>query len=154
MVFRDKFKLRRHVEMHDKEESFECKTCNFTFKKETIYEKHLEYHTGKRKHLCTTCFQAFGVKANFEKHLGTHGSQQNKPFSCQKCNKNFSVKHNLNYHTKMVHEGNRNFSCSACGRKVTTLQSLKGHEEKCGIKKKQMTQKLTEVLFEVKEEIK
>ena len=46
----------------------------------------------------------------------------------------------------MVHEGQRNFSCGACGRELTTLQSLKGHEEKCKLETKQITQKLSEVL--------
>ena len=45
----------------------------------------------------------------------------------------------------MVHEGQRNFSCGACGRELTTLYSLKEHEEKCKLEIKQIIQKLYEV---------
>ena len=98
------------------------------------------YHTGKRKYLCTTCFHAFEVESDYRKHLETH--KREKPYSCEKCKKNFSQQSSLTYHTEMVHEGKRNYSCSACDRKISTRQSLKGHEEKCAVKKKQMREQL------------
>ena len=134
------------MERHEKYESFECTICSFTFRKEEVYLKHRLYHTGERKHLCPTCFQAFETKDNFKKHLERHDVNKAKQFSCKTCSKRLKTNYNLKYHNEMVHEGQRNFSRGACGRELTTLQSLKGHEEKCKLETKQITQKLSEVL--------
>ena len=64
LSFWDKCKLHRHVERHEKDESFECTICSFIFRKEEVYLKHWLYHTGERKHWCSTCFQAFDIKDN------------------------------------------------------------------------------------------
>ena len=50
-----------------------------------------------------------------------------KPFSCSKCEKKFSLQHNLKTYER-IHTDERPFSCSKCEKKFSDAAYLKRHE--------------------------
>ncbi|XP_011506078.1 PREDICTED: zinc finger protein 761-like isoform X1 [Ceratosolen solmsi marchali] len=50
-------------------------------------------------------------------------------FKCDKCNKHFQSKNNLETHVKVVHQGEKPFICEICNKAFAYQSSLKGHKE-------------------------
>jgi uncharacterized Zn-finger protein len=53
----------------------------------------------------------------------------NNVFKCDKCNKHFQSKNNLEAHVKVVHQGEKPFICEICNKAFAYQSSLKGHKE-------------------------
>jgi uncharacterized Zn-finger protein len=54
-------------------------------------------------------------------------SQQNKPYSCELCNRTFNSKYNVVRHLKQYHAERRMFKCTVCGRDYKWIDSLYKH---------------------------
>jgi len=75
------------------------------------------------RHLCHICDFAINRKEHLTNHLGVHGIGDR--FKCDKCDKDFSAKCNLQTHLK-AHTLIRQ-KCDQCGQMYKTLASLKLH---------------------------
>ena len=51
----------------------------------------------------------------------------NKPFSCNVCDKRFRRSHHLKYH-QLIHTGEKPFSCDICGKRFKQNSHLKPHQ--------------------------
>lgn len=80
--------------------TFQCLTCNRTFKKKELLTQHVKLHAGVRPFKCTEegCQKAFSRKEHLLRHLISHTGK--KMFSCDFCQKPFSRKDNLSKHRK------------------------------------------------------
>ena len=63
---------------------------------------------------------------------------QDKDYSCEKCDKSFDEKYNLNTHVKLVHEENvykvyqpratETYACNKCSLRFSSQDNLKEHK--------------------------
>ncbi|XP_041971199.1 zinc finger protein OZF-like [Aricia agestis] len=140
-TFTLKGNLQRHLTNH-KREKFECNVCFRPFYKKEHLEKHMIKHLNI-KHACETCGKEFRSLSSLEQHKRTHLGI--KPFQCDKCDRQYTVKTNLIKHLsgpeckKKEPEGE--LQCHVCNKmflKKFLLQShLKRHSTerpfKCSI---------------------
>lgn len=175
-VRKDRFIL--HKESHN-EKQFQCKICNKVFQKQNELHQHEKFHIVLRSFQCTSCDMSFKHEINFIKHLKIHGrnlysktTERNKDlilhkeiynkekfFQCDICDKTYSSKNSLNRHKKIhqrygLNETNGLFSknnktankqsetikqswkCDICNKTFTRRYNLNVHKESHKIEKK------------------
>eukprot|EP01083_Nonionella_stella_P178865 633239_1 len=66
-----------------------------------------------RKFSCESCDKTFTLKNNLKRHISDVHDYIRK-FKCDSCDKNFSRKSTLKQHVNEVHEQIRKFSCDSC----------------------------------------
>lgn len=102
--------LGRHEKKHVYEKkAYVCTICHKDFSKKRTLKKHQKKHnkeqfSKKKEYLCkqADCEEVFDTLVNFIEHTRNHHAQ--KPFKCDKCDKSYTQKHNLQLHKKNCHE--------------------------------------------------
>ena len=91
---------------------FQCSMCKIRFKQETSLETHIAcVHEGKK-------FINKSVHEGKKLKKGSENSFLEKPFPCLLCDKRYSKKKYLNYHSRIVHEKKKPSKCEICQKKV------------------------------------
>ncbi|XP_035209076.1 gastrula zinc finger protein XlCGF7.1-like [Stegodyphus dumicola] len=81
-------------------------------------------HPGSHAYTCQVCQKIFSLKGNLHRHLKIHTGE--RAFSCTVCSKGFIREDNLRTHMRF-HEGKRPYVCSICNKSFTLKQGLKMH---------------------------
>lgn len=153
-LFTHSSNMKRHILMHNTEESFVCDKCPKTFSKPTALYEHMKDHRSDSsstttegthtniKHYvmqCEMCSEETESFAMFAKHMrkqhGITDRSQIKPFKCEICAMHFASKQGMNRHIDNIHENNRrnlrsrvkNFLCNTCGKNFYTNFHLDVH---------------------------
>ncbi|XP_033740217.1 zinc finger protein 665-like isoform X2 [Pecten maximus] len=116
----------------DKPKSFDCDTCEASFKTRFNLRRHMMVHMNSRPFSCEICGKNFRGADNLAKHLVRHSTD--KPYKCEDCNKQFKSKGGLKIHHIVFHgdkglskiEGD-SFKCAICGRVCGSYYALKSH---------------------------
>ncbi|EEB93265.1 hypothetical protein MPER_08106 [Moniliophthora perniciosa FA553] len=77
---------------------------------------------------------ALGTTASWYTDSNNTPKRRKDPtYFCQEdgCGKGFTAKHNLGYHTRGFHKGERPYLCGKCHKTFINLNDLKRHEKKC-----------------------
>ena len=74
---------------------------------------------------CQFCDKVFSVLSHVKRHEKIHTGD--KSHSCEICGRSFTLKGNLSAHM-LTHTGERPFSCEICGKKFARLSTLKTHQ--------------------------
>ena len=111
---RQKDKLRRYVsEVHDQENSFQCKRCNKTLSSKSILRRHVrEVHDQEGIVQRKKCNKTFSSKSRLQRHVREVHDQETI-FECKKCNQTLSSKRALQRHVKEVHEQKSIVQCKS-----------------------------------------
>eukprot|EP00088_Acartia_fossae_P048134 TRINITY_DN5243_c0_g1_i1.p1 TRINITY_DN5243_c0_g1~~TRINITY_DN5243_c0_g1_i1.p1 ORF type:complete len:541 (-),score=41.31 TRINITY_DN5243_c0_g1_i1:320-1942(-) len=90
--------------------------------------KHTGIKLEKSKHFfpCPQCGKVLNSKYNLQQHIMLK-HENHKPFSCDVCNKKFSLQFYLNSHMK-IHTKEMPFTCSYCNKSFARKVALKNHE--------------------------
>ena len=76
---------------------------------------------------CYLCFKIFKNKYKLGEHMRTHDEEN--PFFCIECEKNFTNKHNYETHIASIHRKvQENFKCDTCGEVFTKRFNLTRHK--------------------------
>lgn len=84
---RNAYNLKRHMQTHSNDRSFECHICGKTF--HPRYAKdHMKSHTEARKHKCPDCGKKFKRKYALKQHMYQHGGAPEH--KCDICGRAFA----------------------------------------------------------------
>lgn len=89
------------------ENSFACEFCSEKFRTRKLLNAHREKHELP----CTVCGKVFRGPARLKRHSDDHG----RVMTCTICAMNFSRKHGLESHMKLVHGNDPPQTCVQCG---------------------------------------
>ena len=82
--------------------NYTCNICGNSFTRIAHLKTHNDrQHGGSKKFSCNKCDKLFHVKQQLERHERVHTGE--KPYSCTVCLKGFARSHHLNKHMKKVH---------------------------------------------------
>ncbi len=130
-TFAKRYQLANHaVNEHDvkmEKKVHACDECEKTFPYPNKLKLHKESrHSKAPRHKCDICDSAFHAFNELRKHKAT---EHKKTFNCQKCEKEFKTRANLNSHLKVHEEQSEVFHCPEIGCQETFLylRNLKNH---------------------------
>ncbi|RZC42243.1 zf-AD domain containing protein [Asbolus verrucosus] len=110
--------LRRHSSVR-----LPCSECKKTFRNESSFNRH--YNAHHKVHKCETCERIYKSSHKLIEHKKTHDANY-KSFTCQICERLFVDEKGLQYHCKVIHEGQRHL-CEVCGKALRSASSLSDH---------------------------
>ncbi|XP_055371904.1 zinc finger protein 879-like [Condylostylus longicornis] len=122
-AFDTKPDLRKHMQTHIKQDHI-CQICMKTFSQPDLLRGHL-FRIHANLKFCTICNKA--LKGHLSQHLKLHANE--KPFTCDICEAQFSQKSQLNVHQRM-HSGERPYKCQVCWQAFAHSTVLKLHIRK------------------------
>ncbi|KAG5680920.1 hypothetical protein PVAND_010396 [Polypedilum vanderplanki] len=162
--FKEKSKLKAHLQIHTTERNVFCPICNKSFKtaaclrshkrvhNPTIIEcdycgknytqkpeliKHIKFvHFNRRDFVCEICNAGFGCKGHLKAHYLTH--QQFKGISCSVCGYSFHTQAKLQRHMRS-HSGQRDYECNICKKRFLYSYNVSAHIRHVHWKEKRKT---------------
>ena len=103
--------------------------CGKSFLNGRSLAKHSIYHEDSTIYTCKECDKTFAGLRKLKDHQRCH-----KPISCKLCPYEGSVG-NLQRHKKSVHSVQK-FACAKCGKELSSIETLKTHEQHVVMQKK------------------
>ncbi|GJQ86429.1 hypothetical protein Trydic_g10336 [Trypoxylus dichotomus] len=114
-----------HTKDHYGENTFQCRTCEKTFRSKSHLTEHMKFHDdSSKKFLCSECGQRFIRNDYLVVHMRRHRGE--KPFKCKFCGKGFPRTTDLTVHER-YHTGEKTHLCVICGRGFGRAYNLTVH---------------------------
>ena len=106
-----------------------CKHISHTSSHRSIHEKNV--HTTELKVTCSECGSVLADKRSLARHMtAKHKSYNERPYSCDDCDKKFTTSQQLNTHRTTIHEKIPKFPCDLCDHITSSSEEfLRIHKE-------------------------
>lgn len=116
--------------------SFRCEFCGYEASCGSKLKIHKQVHAGENPYRCNSCYTFFASPYYMKNHickkqeqimsLNPKSSGNKKPFKCNICDKQFTLKGNLKKH-QIIHTGEKPFRCSFCDKGFTQFHNKQFH---------------------------
>lgn len=87
-------------------------------------KKLSEHVTNEKPFTCQICDKKFCLRSNLWRHVRTHTGE--KPYKCPDCDRLFAQRSNMEKH-RLVHSGERPYGCNECSRAFAQESNLNKH---------------------------
>ena len=143
-TFKNKYRLKDHMHLHDDDNPFYCDLCKEGFTRRCNLEHHNNLYHAKSSEIfkCNECDNEFSSKSNFKRHMSTIHAANFEEFHCTMCDKVFNRHDNLLKHETVEHNFKKDiliipgvndnpnpFECSYCPQVYKHKFSLIRHIE-------------------------
>ena len=96
-AFTAAWSLRRHMQLHKGQYSYQCTECRKRFNEKSHYDAHMRGHEGIMFY-CKYCDKSFTQKESHRKHMSVRSGEYK--YGCNKCGKGFNVRKQYENHLK------------------------------------------------------
>ncbi|XP_005110287.1 oocyte zinc finger protein XlCOF6 [Aplysia californica] len=110
----------------------QCPKCIIVFADRKKLVKHMEIHKRVeqgRKYVCHICAKVMLSKPGFDSHMQGHSTDKGvtEQIPCDQCGKMFANEHAVNSHHARVHRA-KPYACKICGKAFSLSSLLRRHE--------------------------
>lgn len=105
-----------------------CDLCPSKFGRKCNLISHMMKHRKEKRFNCETCAKGFNYRVSYNEHLLKHELKDPRPFKCNFCSKDFTMKSLVAGHIFMKHINNIRFKCSICDRTFENRNGLRNHQ--------------------------
>ena len=109
-IFKNKYKLGDHMQIHDDESPYSCNICVRRFTCKQSYDRHvMNKHNEKQLTFkCDICDELFPNRFNLARHTNDMHTSNKEVFNCNLCESTFKRKDTLMRHERTIHGQIRN----------------------------------------------
>ncbi|XP_015913055.1 zinc finger protein 260 [Parasteatoda tepidariorum] len=124
-----RYSFRSHVASHREDNPNKCSICGKKYCNKSSVKNHMiRVHGNPMKEFkCDKCNKAFVTKPELERHSYNHTKE--KPFICEYCGNTYRFKAALVVHYR-VHSGEKPYKCAFCDKAFIHLSSAIGHRRR------------------------
>ena len=72
--------LKRHIETHSEDKSYQCSQCDKAFNRNSDLQRHIVLHSGEKPYQCSQCDNGFTTCSGLKIHTETHTGE--KSYHC------------------------------------------------------------------------
>lgn len=113
---------------HESDKSHrQCAECGKCFKLKDSYLRHMRIHNDERPFTCHICGKQFRDSGGLSRHLRDVHAKL-KNFTCDLCSRSFASKATRDDHRR-THTGERPYVCDSCGKTFKSKASLYIHSK-------------------------
>lgn len=130
-IFTSKFRLNYHISYTHEgkkkpKKEIICDICGLSFEGTFKLNRHMSVHTGNKAFKCSDCDKQYLDSNSLKNHVLTVHLQV-KPYVCEICAMEFTVKSNMLRHLRR-HRGEFRFFCEDCGKGFIANCDLTRHK--------------------------
>ena len=122
---KNKFYLKRHVELHSDDRPFICEICGKASKSEVVLKVHLETHQDS-EYPCSKCDYIGKTRMAIYSHRLVHLPREQMNYKCEHCSWVGKRKSELRMHYRK-HSSLKLFQCGHCGKSYKHKHALTRH---------------------------
>ena len=102
-----------------------CDICDYATNNKDRMARHITVHGIGDRFKCDQCDKDFSLKGNLQTHIKTHKSL---PLKCNQCGKMYKTAESLKKHMKIVHSEKR-LKCDECEKMFSSIGFLNKHKK-------------------------
>ncbi|XP_043274002.1 zinc finger protein 260-like isoform X16 [Venturia canescens] len=126
--FSRRAKFERHMNSHNRKkpepETFECEICKQSFPRKSAFASHMLKHSSEKPHKCKVCGKGFKRPWEVTAHLKIHTGSM---YTCEICNFETAYKVSLKTHHRRVHQKDYPYKCDKCEKAFMSKYELDDH---------------------------
>jgi hypothetical protein len=103
--FENKYRLEDHMNIHNQENPYFCKSCDKGYTTKYTYERHVlqNHEDNTESYVCGECNESYTLETNLKRHINEKHTPNENHYRCGICKTSFNRKDNMLQHQRIQH---------------------------------------------------